>query len=173
MRSLAILALGVRSFRNLARVDLELGPRFNVISGDNGQGKTNLLEAVYALATSKIFRGAKPGEMVAHGEDLASVRGRIGEDGELREQSVGLRPGGRMAMLDGKRPANLVAYAVRTPAVVFHPGEVALSMGGGAERRRLMDRIALYMAPLASEELERYQRALRERQRALEVRGAG
>ena len=56
MRSLAIGSLSIRDFRNLARVDVDLGPRFNVIFGDNGQGKTNLLEAVYVLATSRSFR---------------------------------------------------------------------------------------------------------------------
>jgi DNA replication and repair protein RecF len=171
VRELFVETLAVRGFRNLKAVDLALGPGFVVVSGDNGQGKTNLLEAVYALATSKSFRVNKPGELVRYGDEIASVRASVVTGGERREQSLGLREGGRYAKIDGQRPPSLAAYAVRTPAVVFHPGEVALSMGGGGERRKLLDRTSLYLAPAPSDELDRYTRALRERQRALELRG--
>lgn len=171
MRSLAVEALHVRSMRNLEAVELEPGPRFNVVSGDNGQGKTNLLEAIYVLGSSRSFRASKPGELVAHGGEIASVRATLREDTDVREQSVGLRHGGRVVRIDGKRPPTLASYAVRTPVVVFHPGAVALSQGGGAERRRLLDRVALYLQPASLAEADSYARALRERQRALEVRG--
>ncbi|MDF2694771.1 MAG: recombination and repair protein RecF, partial [Labilithrix sp.] len=171
MRPLRVESVQVRSFRNLASVDLELGERFNVIAGDNGQGKTNLLEAIYVLATSKSFRSAKMTDVVAFGGELASVRGRIIEDSEPRTQSVGIRAGARMVKIDEKRPATLASYAVRTPMVVFHPGEISLSMGASSERRRLLDRTALYLAPAAMDELESYTRAVRARQRALETRG--
>jgi len=168
---LSLSTLAVRNLRNLVRVDLETGPRFNVISGDNGQGKTNLLEAVYVVATSKSFRATKPGDLVRLGDAAGSVRATLVEDGAARVQSVGLEQGKRHVRIDEKRPHSLVAYAVRTPAVVFHPGEISLSMGAGAERRRLLDRVSLYVAPEASGELADYTRALRERQRTLETRG--
>jgi DNA replication and repair protein RecF len=171
MHSLTIESLSLRSFRNLDAVDLTPGARFNVISGDNGQGKTNLLEAIYVVSTSRSFRANKPGDVVRHGDDVASVRARVREDDEAREQSMGLRVGGRAARIDGKRPASLAAYAVRTPVVVFHPGEVALSMGSGGERRRLLDRLALFVRASSMDELDRFARAMRERQRALETRG--
>ena len=136
MLPLRIESVQVRSFRNLDAVDVELGPRFNVIAGDNGQGKTNLLEAVYVLATSKSFRCSKMTDVVAFAGDLASVRGRIEEDGDRRVQSVGIRAGARLVRIDDKRPPTLAAYAVKTPMVVFHPGEIALSMGASAERGR-------------------------------------
>jgi DNA replication and repair protein RecF len=180
VNSLSIESLSVRALRNLESVDLTPSPRFNVVAGDNGQGKTNLLEAIYVAATSKSFRSGKPGELVAHGGEIASVRiavressGETGSDDDAsrREQSVGLKAGHRLAKIDGKRSPTLAAYAVATPVVVFHPGEVALSMGASGERRRLLDRIALYMNPSSLAELSSYTRALRERQRALEVRG--
>ena len=173
MRPLAITSIAVRGLRNLAAVDLAPGPRFNVFAGDNGQGKTNFLEAVYLFATSKSFRASKPGELVAHGGETASVRGVVDEDGLTREQSAGVKHGARLVRIDGKRPATLAAYAVRTPVVAFHPGEVALSMGSSGERRRLLDRIALYVWPASMGELESYVRAVRERQKALETRGVG
>jgi DNA replication and repair protein RecF len=171
MRSLAIESFAARSFRNLASVSVEPSPHFNVVSGDNGQGKTSLLEAIYVACTSRSFRATRLGEIVSHGQDIASVRARIREAGDDREQSVGLRGGSRVVRIDGKRPATLADYAVRTPVVAFHPGLLELSMGSGAERRRLLDRIALYVSPSSLAEGAAYTRAMRERQRALEVRG--
>jgi DNA replication and repair protein RecF len=171
VRSLRIAQVQIRSFRNLESVDVELGERFNVVSGDNGQGKTNLLEALYVLATSKSFRSSKMTDVVGFGAELASVRGRVEEDGEARAQSVGIRAGARVVKIDDKRPATLSAFAVRTPMVVFHPGELALSQGASSERRRLLDRTALYRSPSAMDEHESYTRALRARQRTLEARG--
>ena len=171
MRPLHVASLQIRSFRNLAAVDMEPGERFNVVSGDNGQGKTNLLEALYVVATSKSFRTSKPGELVGFGAELASVRATLSDDGESRVQSVGLKPGARLVRIDDKRPPSLAAYAVRAPIVVFHPGEMSLSMGSSGERRRLLDRTALYLAPQSIADLDAYTRALRERQRALETRG--
>lgn len=181
MHPLNIAALSIRGFRNLRRVDVSFGPRFNVIGGDNGQGKTNLLEALYVVATSKSFRTSKMGELlgyeaadvVEHGPSaLASIRAKVQEDASSRVQSVGLKAGSRMVKIDDKRPPSLAAYAVRTPVVVFHPGEIVLSMGASAERRRLLDRTALYVAPASMGELEAYTRALKSRQRVLETKGS-
>ena len=171
MRSLAVETVQLRSFRNIDTLDLALGPRFNVISGANGQGKTNLLEAIYVLGTSKSFRSAKMTDVVAFTGELASVRAQVSEDGEGRIQSVGIKAGQRLVRIDDKRPPTLAAYAVRTPMVVFHPGEIALSMGASTERRKLLDRTALYLAPAAMSEHESYAKALRSRQRTLELRG--
>jgi DNA replication and repair protein RecF len=171
MRPLAIETFAARSFRNLASVSIEPSPHFNVVSGDNGQGKTSLLEAIYVACTSRSFRAARMNEIVAHGEEVASVRAKIREAGDDREQSVGLRGGSRVVRIDGKRPTTLAEYAVRTPAVAFHPGLLELSMGSGAERRRMLDRIALYVSPGSLAVAAAYTRAMRERQRTLEVRG--
>jgi DNA replication and repair protein RecF len=171
MLPLAIESLSVRAFRNLTRVDLELGPRFNVVSGDNGQGKTNLLEAVYVMATSRSFRTSRLGDLVESGSGTASIRARLREGTTEREQSVGVRAGVRAVRIDGKRPSTLAAYAVRTPTVTFHPGIVALSAGSGADRRKLLDRVALYHLPGSLADGEAYARALRARQRVLESRG--
>jgi DNA replication and repair protein RecF len=73
--------------------------------------------------------------------------------------------------IDGKRPPTLAAYATRTPAVVFHPGALSLSTGSGAERRRLLDRIALYAGAASGEAVQSYGHAQRARQRVLETRG--
>lgn len=171
MLDLAIESLATRGFRNLASAEIELGPRFNVVHGDNGQGKTNLLEAAYLVATSRSFRTHRAAELVAHGGDACSVRARVREADLARDQVVGVGRGVRQAKVDGKRPRTLAEYAVLTPVVAFHPGSLQLSMGAGSERRRLLDRLALYRAPASREEGEAYAVALRGRQRVLETRG--
>jgi DNA replication and repair protein RecF len=169
--SLIIEILSVRNFRNLCHVDVELGAGLNVLFGDNGQGKTNFLEALYALATTQSFRTSRAAEMIATGQPMSSLRGRIDEQGQVREQSVGMRRGGRTVRIDGKRPPTLAAYALATPVVAFHPGAIALAGGPSAERRKLLDRVALHVSPSSLEDGRAYARALRSRQRSLEGRG--
>lgn len=171
MRPLTIESVQVRGFRNIVRADAEFGARFNVVAGENGQGKTNFLEALYVAATSKSFRTSKLNELVGFGAELASVRASVREDDDVRVQSVGLKSGARLVRIDDKRPPSLAAYAVRTPIVVFHPGEIALSMGSSSERRKLLDRTSLYLSPQSLSDLDNYSRAVKARQKTLEARG--
>lgn len=171
MRSIAVRRLSVRNVRNLRQVELEPGPRLNVVAGDNGQGKTNLVEALYLGATTKSFRTPRVREVLTDGEREGSVRLCVNGAPDY-EQSVGLRAGGRVLRIDGKAPASVGLFASRTPVVVFSPTEVALSTGPSRERRRLLDQIALYTTPAGAAAALRCTHALKSRQRALETRGS-
>ncbi|HET9934638.1 MAG TPA: DNA replication and repair protein RecF, partial [Polyangiaceae bacterium] len=149
----------------------EPGPRLNVISGDNGQGKTSLLEALYFVATTRSFRTERLPTLLRHGSEQGVVRAELAEAGRSREQVMVLSPTVRRATIDGKRPARLVEYAQRTPVVAFHPGDLELVAGAASFRRRLLDRVALFIDAAGYEHKSRYERALKERQRALEERG--
>ncbi len=173
--SLWLEHLTIRRFRNLESVELDPGPKLNVIAGDNGQGKTSLLEAIYFVATSKSFRSAKPRELRSHDASETLVKARFVEargalEALAREQiatiaglSIGVR-------VDGNKPATLAAYATQSPIVVFHPDDLALSTGPAAGRRRLLDRLALYLEPASVAHLGRYTRALKSRQEILRSR---
>jgi DNA replication and repair protein RecF len=162
----------IRAFRNIDELSFEPSPRLNVIAGDNGQGKTSVLEALYVVATSKSFRTEKLREVVKQDRDVASVAAQVSEAGLTRDQRFGLAGGGAAQLsIDGKRPARRAAYATRTPVVVFHPGDLLLASGPATLRRTLLDRVALFLEPASVDHRQRYQRALRERQRALEERG--
>jgi len=171
--SLAIFAIALRNFRNIASADLTDLARFTVFSGNNGQGKTSVLEAAYLVCTTRSFRTAKLSEIVRHGETVASVRAKVVEAGDAREQVIGLRGSIRTVSSAGKRPPSLASYAVASPAVVFHPGEMVLSSGPASKRRTLLDRIALFVDPTSMDHLKRYTIASRSRQRVLETRGTG
>jgi DNA replication and repair protein RecF len=170
---LAFESVLVRDFRNLRELTLTLSPRVNVVSGDNGQGKTSLLEALYFVATSKSFRADKTREMLREGAEAGLVRAQIIEDGRRREQRATLTATARAVLLDGKKPGRLSSYATQTPVVVFHPGDLSILSGGASERRTLLDRIALFLDPSSADSRQRYTRASRARQAALEQRGVG
>jgi DNA replication and repair protein RecF len=165
--------LRVRDLRNLARVDLDPAPRVNVISGNNGHGKTSLLEAIYFVATSRSFRTHRPAEVLRDGAAVTLVGARFAEVNEdrpplVREQTAAAEArGGTTVRLDGNRPQSLAEYATRSPVVAFHPEELALSAGPAAGRRTLLDRLALFLHPASADHRARYGRALKARQQLL------
>lgn len=169
--SLRLARLGLESFRNLEPGTFEPGAQFTVLSGANGQGKTSLLEAVYVACRGQSFRTSAMGEVMRHGESLARLRAVVEEEGIRREQNVALEPGKRRLEIDGKRPRSMADYALRTPVVVFHPGELVLTTGPASLRRQLLDRVAFFRSPSHVAELADYTKAQRARQRALEERG--
>ncbi|HVY28062.1 MAG TPA: DNA replication and repair protein RecF [Polyangiaceae bacterium] len=159
------------NFRNIELALLEPSPRLNLIWGDNGQGKTSVLEALYAVATTRSFRTDKLAQVIRTGAAEARVAASVKEGSFSRELGLAVGPRSRSVVLDGKRPKTLSAYAVRTPIVVFHPRDLELVTGAATERRRLLDRLILYADPPGAEAARRYAEALKERQRLLETRG--
>jgi len=169
--SLAVEKLRLVSFRNIESASLEPSPRFNLIWGDNGQGKTSILEALYAVATTRSFRTDRLAQIIRTGDAEARVGAAVREASFTRQLALKLGPRGRAVELDGKRPKTLSSYAVRTPLVVFHPRDLELVTGGATERRRLLDRLILYADPQGAEAARRYAEALKDRQRLLDTRG--
>jgi len=159
------------SFRNIASASIEPSPGLNLIWGDNGQGKTSILEALYAVATTRSFRTDKLVQALRTGDEQARVGATVSEGSFVRELSLKLGLRSRTVELDGKRPKTLSSYAVRTPVVVFHPRDLELVTGAAGERRRLLDRLILYADPQGAEAARRYGEALKDRQRLLDTRG--
>lgn len=174
--SFRLQTLRFETFRNLGDGTFEPSPRFNVIHGANGHGKTSLLEALYVVATTKSFRTAKLRTVARHGASRFALRARFVETpGELsplaRDHSVVFEDRSLHVRLDENRPRTLAEYAVKSPVVVFHPEELTLSTGPAALRRRLLDRVALYRSTSAVVAASRYEKALRARQELLRKGG--
>jgi DNA replication and repair protein RecF len=170
-QKLCFESISLKNVRNIEALELEPAPRLNVIVGDNGQGKTSLLEALYLVATSRSFRAERLASVVREGSEQSVVRASIVEDGLRREQRVVLGLRSRRVTLDQKPPASLTGYATRTPMVVFHPADLELVSGGATSRRRLLDRLLLFVDPPGADARNRYTRVLQARKRALEERG--
>ncbi|HEX9103201.1 MAG TPA: DNA replication/repair protein RecF [Polyangia bacterium] len=161
-----IHALEARQFRNLEQVLLEPHPRFNVLSGDNGQGKTNVLEAIYLLGTLRSFRAGKTEEMVRFGAAQALVRARVEKLGTQRMLEVTLAPGHKQARVDGKG-ARASDYFGGFNVVLFAPEDLRLPKGAPAGRRRFVDRAVWNAHPAYLGEVQTYEKVLRSRNAVL------
>jgi DNA replication and repair protein RecF len=162
-----LVSLSIRDFRNLAAVDLDPSPRATILVGENGQGKTNLLEAIFFLTTLKPLRGARLQELVRFGSERAQVAADFDGPGGLRRAAVQVQAGGRTAFLDGKPQDRLDAYFEGLAAVCFSPDDLLLVKGGPELRRRFLDRAAFNRWPAFLGEARDYVRALRSRNAAL------
>lgn len=166
--ALRLERLLVHDFRNLAHVELTPHPRFTVLSGDNGQGKSNLLEAICLVGWQRSFRGARAEEMIRTGAASARVEAALHAAPEpVHEVTIDLRTGGRSIKLDGKRAASAAQYFGTIQMVLFHPGELALVQGGPAERRALLDRVLYQTAPTYPSVHHDFRVALKSRNRLL------
>lgn len=168
-----VRAFELRAFRNLTHAHMEPAPRFNLIHGNNGHGKTSLIEALYVACTTKSFRTSRLTDAVQSGATGASIQAVVETLGTRRQLAakVGLR--GRSFQLDGKRPRRSIDYARATPVIAFHPGDLSLASGPASFRRGLLDRVLVHEDPGAAEARLDYQKAVRVRQRILAERGSG
>lgn len=164
--------LEVTSFRNIARAAIEPSLRTTVVVGPNGQGKTNLLEAIYVLATLKPLRAARFAELVRFGESAALVRGAFANSSASREVAVTIRDGSRSASVDGKAARSLEDYFGGLSVVAFTPDDLGAVKGGPDRRRRLIDRATFNRFPAYLSESRDYHRALRSRNRLLRDQAA-
>lgn len=149
------------SFRNLASDPVLLGTGLHVVAGENGQGKTNLLEAVALLCGQRSFRRARPAACAPDGESF-SVSGEPGEAAVGRLRVEWSRATGRR-FFRGEKAASFREISELAPAVFLAPEHRELLSGSPDARRRFLDRLVLGFKPAAGDDLARYERALAER----------
>jgi DNA replication and repair protein RecF len=167
-----LLSLRCERFRNLKDVTLEPSPRATVAVGQNGAGKTNLLEGLYFLATLKALRAGKLAELVMHGEANAKVTGRFLLKGAERELSVEISEGTRAAYVDGKRSASFEDYFGGVSVVAFTPDDLMVVKGSPEGRRTFLDRAVFNRFPAHLSESRAYAKALKSRNRLLKEHAA-
>ena len=133
------------NFRNIQSASFYPGEELTVITGANGQGKTNLLEAVWLLTGAKSFRGAKDPQLIRQGQQFGVMEGPIEREdrGEIWLRiTIGVKDSprpGRTAKLNGVDQGRAAALAGNFQAVVFEPDLLALVKGGPEGRRRFLD----------------------------------
>lgn len=177
-----LLRLRLSSFRNLRDARLELPPEGLALVGDNAQGKTNLLEAIYYLEILRSFRGARDGQLVRFGDDVFRIEGTVrtgaGDrpfDGGLDERSVAAawqREGRRKKVtLDGVEPPRLSDAVGHLGVVLFSPSDLALVNEGPDARRRFLDIVLSLGEPEYLAALQRFRQVLTQRNAALREGG--
>lgn len=180
-----LLSLEVANYRNIAAAQLEPGRELTVICGNNGQGKTNLLEAIWLLTGGKSFRGGKDAELVRRGETFAvleAVTQRTRQEDQEPDDparvriTVGTpdaqRPG-RYASVNGAPPKRAAGLAGSFPAVVFDPGHLSLVKGAPEGRRRFLDAALCQLYPGYLATYRRYVRALQQKNALLRHSAGG
>jgi DNA replication and repair protein RecF len=160
-------SLEAHNFRNLSG-KISWGPGLNIIYGDNGQGKTNWLEALYLLATSKSFRTQRPQEAIRFDENLAIVRGTVARSREVqRELQVALQGSTKTLSINGKREA-VTRYLGQLHTVAFTADELEVVRGGPEARRKFLDRGVVTLHHSYVQTIADYQRVIKQKNRLLQ-----
>lgn len=160
-------SLGVEDFRCVAKAELALHARCNLISGENASGKTTLLEAMFFLGRGRSFRTPQAETLVRSGSAEFLLTSRIQSGG--RSQPLGMRysKAGIEARYGGRPVGGLAELATVLPAQAIDPEVHRLVEGGPSERRRYLDWGVFHVEPGFIGHWRRYQRALKQRNAAL------
>src|SRR5271170_3710920 len=164
-----LVHLRLRDFRNYARLDADFAPGFHVLLGDNAQGKTNILEAVYLMATLRSFRGVGGAQMIRHGQRGYFAGGKVIGAGE-REIKMFWSARERNLSLDGRPVKKLADYLGVLRAVVFCTEDLQLVKGAARARRRFLDLLLAQTQSGYLPLLQRYLHSVRARNALLKNR---
>ena len=163
-----LAAIEATNFRNLSG-RIEWGPRLNIIYGNNGQGKTNWLEAIYLLARSKSFRTQRLPETIRFGEDLAIVRGTVVAGNDLqRELQVSLHDNSKTIFLNSKRET-LARYLTQLQVFSFTAADLDVVRGMPEARRRFLDRGISSLKPAYLKTISDYNKVIKQKNRVLQL----
>ena len=164
-----ISILRIANFRNIAGAELALHPRLNVIYGDNGAGKTSILEAVFVVSRGRSFRTARPEELI--GAETGAFRIFLGLERRGITHRVGLERDERQwkARRDGQDVPLLSDLSRDIPLVLMEPNSHLLVSGPPDGRRRFLDWGLFHVEPAYLETWRRYARALKQRNAALKA----
>lgn len=154
--------LRLRDFRNYSRLDADFTPGFHLLLGDNAQGKTNILEAIYLIATLRSFRGVGGAQMIRHGQKGYFIGSHIVGQGE-HETKMYWSARERSLNLDNRPVRKLTDYLGVLRTVVFCSEDLLLVKGPGRARRRFLDLLLSQTHPTYLPLLQRYTQALRSR----------
>lgn len=150
-------------YRNLCEGEFLPDPRMNVIFGQNAQGKTNLLEALWLFTGGRSFRGSRDSELIAFGQD--ATRLQIDFFSEERDQSAVLtiQNKKRSAAINGVQYGGVMELVGKFRAVIFSPEHLSLVKDGPALRRSFLDGALCQLRPVYAKLLFQYNRVLQQR----------
>ncbi len=154
--------LHVRQYRNIEEAEMIPSPEINLLYGENAQGKTNLLEALWLFTGGRSFRGAKDAELPRFGEKQAVLSAEFFTD-DRHQQAVITINGRRKAVVNGVEQPAMSRLVGRFPAVVFFPDHLTLIKNGPDGRRRLLDAALCQLRPTYIQSVAAYSRVLTQR----------
>ncbi|MDE7305442.1 MAG: DNA replication and repair protein RecF [Alistipes sp.] len=164
--------LSLLNFKNIARQDLTLCPGVNCLVGDNGTGKTNVVDAVYYLSMCKSSLPMTDTQSILHGEEFFMIEGQYVSDAEKNERIVCSfsRKAGKVLKRNGKEYDRLADHVGLVPAVIVSPADSALISDSADERRRYLNACLAQLDRVYLGAVMRYNAVLGERNRLLKMR---
>lgn len=166
-----VSTLKVYKFRNLADQTIDLGSGPVYICGLNGNGKTNLVEAIYLLSGSRSFRTNSSNELLKWGEQECSIFGTVTTTHGTEELGLVFTSGERRAVSNGKVLDSMTDLIGRLRVIAFSPADLSLVKGSPSGRRRFLDRHMVDLNPPFIKVLMGYQRALASKSAVLKQPG--
>ena len=157
-----ITKIKIKNFRNLGDVEILPEKEINVICGENAQGKTNLIEAIWLFTGAKSFRGAKEKQLVNLNADNAKIGIEYFGEGTLKEAEIVIDTS-RTAYFNQKKLPSPIKLAGKFQAIVFSPTDLKLVKDGPKERRRFLDIFIGKLNPAYIDLLSKYNRAIAQR----------
>ncbi|GAA5218734.1 DNA replication/repair protein RecF [Corallincola platygyrae] len=138
---MSITRLQISNLRNLKKVGLQLGPTFNFFFGENGAGKTSLLEALYIIHAGRSFRTSDLNKVISSSESALTVflERQSEEEGVTKIGLMRERSGGFSAKVDGENVSTLSQLSALLPTQILSPESFSLLSGGSKERRKYID----------------------------------
>lgn len=158
-----IESLRLTNFRNYEQAELHFSKTVNVLVGENAQGKTNALEAIYFLAMGKSHRSARDADCMMWGKDLANIQAQIVVRKRPQELDIQLKNGSKRATINGVNQAKMTDFVGHFQVVLFAPEDLQLVKGGPSGRRRFIDMELGQTHPKYLYHLSHYQRVLQQR----------
>ena len=156
--------LSILNYKNIAEASLEFSPKVNCLLGNNGMGKTNVLDAVFYMSFCQSSQTRSDAATVRHGEEFMLLQGAYERNGKTEQISCAVQRGKRKSIKrNGKEYRRQSEHIGLLPLVMVSPADWNLISGGGEERRRLIDRIISQGNHAYLEALIDYNRALTQR----------
>jgi len=163
-----IKSLELADFRNYDNLKIDFSSGTNILYGDNAQGKTNILEAIYVSATTKSHKGSKDKEIIGFGKEEAHIRTILEKDGAEYRVDMHLRGNRSKGIaIDGqkiKRASDLIGML---NVVFFSPEDLSIIKNGPSERRRFMDMELCQLDQIYLNSLSKYNKLVVERNKVL------
>ncbi len=162
--------INVNNFRNISSAEVEFSDGVNILVGENAQGKTNLLEAVFYTSVGRSFRCATNSQMIAFGSNSASISLDYRDSKRLQNISVKIfHDKQRQVEKNGVKVDRLSDIMGSFRAVIFCPEHLSLIKDGPSERRAFLDMAISRMYPMYMHSLQKYNHALKQRNALLKV----
>ncbi|MFC2948772.1 DNA replication/repair protein RecF [Virgibacillus sediminis] len=159
--------LQLKNYRNYEKLDIAFDDKVNLIIGENAQGKTNLMEAIYVLALTKSHRTSKEKELIQWEKDFARIEGRVTKRSQSFPLEIILSTKGKKAKLNRIEQQRLSDYIGAMNIVMFAPEDLALVKGPPHTRRRFIDMELGQIQPRYIYHLGQYQKILKQRNHLL------